>query len=121
MVESIRVKLASGLYSKADCWKLVHTTMSWQEFDDIAEYRTFPEIRNDLKVRIEELPQAIKLFEDYQDALRHEVKRCDSFETSSNKQYPFEEKKEQLFNKLRGDLEQFSTIRAEELKKFLQI
>lgn len=118
MVENIRIKLASGLYSKADCWLDVRHSISWEAFDDIAEYRTYTEIRADLKQRVSEVPKAAKLFGEYQAKLRNEYIIAEKAETLGNKHKVFEDRKGVLLKELKERLKEYPTISLEELPKF---
>jgi len=120
MVENIRIKLASGLYSKADCWLDIRNTMSWEDFDDIAEYRTHTEVRKDLEQRVLEVPKATKLFNDYQIALRNEYVIAEKAELLGNKHKVFEDRKEVLLKELVEKLKEYPTVTLEELPKFLK-
>ena len=119
MVEMIRVKLASGLYTKTSLWLDMRSKITHEDFDSIAEYRVYPEVREDLKQRIMELPLAIKVFESYQKELRDEYLKAEAYELSGGKHYKLQEKKQVLDGMLEGELKKYPTVALGELKKFI--
>lgn len=119
MVEMIRVKLASGLYTKTSLWLDMRNKISHEEFDSIAEYLVYPEVRSDLKQRIQELPLAIKAYQEYQQTLREECLKAEAYELSGGKHYKLQEKKAVLDGLLLEELKKYPTVALEELKKFI--
>lgn len=119
MVEMIRVKLASGLYNKASLWLGIRSQVSHEDFDSIAEYTIHPEIRKELKQRIQELPLAIRVFEEYQRQLREECIKADAYELSGGKHYKFHEKKIVLDELLAEEIKKYPTVALEELRKLI--
>ena len=119
MVEMIRVKLASGLYTKTSLWLDMRNKISHENFNSIAEYMIEPEVRKDLKQRIQELPQAIRVFEGYQKELRDECIKAEAYELSGSKHYKLQEKKQVLDDILKEELKKYPTVTLEELKKYI--
>lgn len=119
MVEMIRVKLASGLYTKTSLWLDMRSKITHEDFDSIAEYQVYPEVRGDLKQRITELPLALKVFESYQKDLREECLKAEAYELSGGKHYQLQEKKQVLDAMLEEELKKYPTVALEELKKFI--
>jgi len=118
MIEAIRVKLASGLYTKSSLWLDMKHIISHEDFDDIAEYRVKEEIRSDLKERISQLVAANKYYADYQDELQLEAQKS---MISASKHYPFAERKEVIDSKLSEKIGSLSEISIQELPKFYQV
>jgi len=119
MVENIRIKLASGLYTKTSLWLDMKNQVSWELFDAIAEYRMEKDTRKDLKARIQQLPKAISAYEEYQDELRKEYIKAEAMELSGNKHYPFREKQQVAYSILLGKLQEYPDVSVDELPKCL--
>lgn len=117
MVESIRVKLASGLYNQGDLFLGLSGEVTKEEFEGVVAYTIMPEVRSELAQRIVELEVARDIYAQYQDDLRKEVVKAEAAELSGVKYSGFHDKKAVLDSILAGNISGLETIKLEELRK----
>lgn len=117
MVEDIRIKLASGLYSKGDIFLGLTGKVTKEEFEATIDYVVMPEIRKDLKLRIEELGAARDIYLQYQEDLQKEVVKAEAAELSGVKYSGFHDNKGNLDAILSDKIKELSTVKLEELRK----
>lgn len=118
MVEDIRIKLASGLYSKGDIFLGLTGKLSKEQFEEVVDYTTMPELRKDLKLRITELSIARGIYAQYQEDLHKEVVKAEAAELSGIKYSGFHDTKSTLDAILLDNIQGLSTINQYELRKF---
>ncbi len=117
--ESIRVRVASGLYHKKDLWLSMRQIVNYAEFVHCVTYESYPEVRKDLAKRILEVDSARELYEDYQVGIRKLAESSMYADEKMGKGFGYEIKKENLESILKESIRKLPTINMVELPKFL--
>ena len=117
VVEQVRIKAASGLYTLRDLFLDNKNKLSYPEFCNVLNYEVAKEVRADLHTRIIEVTKATEIYSKYQQELQTHATMSIAYE-AKDRMYPYENYKEQLDDRLQEELSKLSTINPFEVKKF---
>lgn len=117
-VERLRIAYASGKYDKLQLLLDNKDVVKGQDIEAILNYLVLPEVKQELKQRISEVPTAQEYYAEYQEGIRKLVEQAEALELSGNKHFPYKERKEVLYNALVDSMKTLQTIKVNELRGF---
>jgi hypothetical protein len=118
LVEKIRIAYSTGKYDKLSLFLENKNVISADNLMKVLDFTVFPDVKSELKQRIEEVPLAQELYSKYQTELRALVKKAEAAELSGNKHFPYQESAVIIKDLLVEELSKLGTIKFEDLRGF---